>query len=139
MAKAKKTRSCMQTSEVTITVQQTFMGVHVVGEVATYDRLIFNGHLSGFRYPGAVMMTLAVLGKVLLKDGQAIIEPLSQELHDHLESWCRRQRRPFEYLHSAHPHRDGTSKEDLAKRIAARDEIIKGLVCIFRVLEPCSS
>jgi hypothetical protein len=122
-----------------MSVQQTFMGVPVVGEISTFDRLIFKGYLSGFRYPGAVLMSLAIIGQVLLKNWTAIIEPLTEELHDHLESWCRRQQRPFTYLDSAHTHRDGSSKESLARKIAERDGITSGLVCIFRVLEPCSS
>jgi hypothetical protein len=120
-------------------LQSTFMNKQVVAEIATFDRLIFKGHLYGFRYPAAAMMTLATMGQVLLKDWKAIIEPLSEELHTHLQTMCSKQKRPFEYLESAHTHRDGDSKEDMARRIAERDGITDGLVCVFRVLEPCSS
>ena len=120
-------------------VNSTFMQTPVVAEVSTFDRLIFKGYLYGFRYPGAVMMTLATMGQVLFKDWKAIIEPLTEELHVHLETMCRQQGRPFEYLNRAHTHRDEESKEDMARAIAVKDGITEGLVCVFRVLEPCSS
>jgi hypothetical protein len=122
-----------------MTLKSTFAETPVVGVVETFDRLIFKGYLPGFRYPGAVLGTLATLGQVFLKDWKAIIQPLSDELYAHLESMCHRTGRPFEYLESAHTHRDGDSKEKMAREIAARDRISSGLVCIFRVLEPCSS
>jgi hypothetical protein len=119
--------------------EQTFLGVPVVAEITTFDRLIFKGHFAGFGYPRAVLRTLAVLGQVLLKDWAAIIKPLSRTIHEHLETWCQNEGRPFEYLERAHTHRDGDSKELMARRIAERDGIKSGLVCVFRVLEPCSS
>lgn len=122
-----------------MTSESRFMGAPVVADVATFDRLIFKGHFAGFRYPGAVLGTLATLGQVLLKDWKLIIEPLSNEIDAHFKSWCQQTGRPFEYLQSAHTHRGGDSKEDLARQIAERDGITSGLVCVLSVLEPCSS
>jgi hypothetical protein len=47
--------------------------------------------------------------------------------------------RPFRYLAEATTKRQGTSKEDLAREIAERDGVTEGLVCVFSVLEPCTS
>jgi len=117
----------------------TFIGKPVVARIATFDRLIFKGYLTSLRFSGTVLSTLTTMGLLLLKDWKSFIEPLSQEIHDHLESWCQREGRPFEYLEGAHTHRGMDSKESMAREIAARDGITSGLVCVFRVLESSSS
>src|ERR671927_367692 len=55
----------------------------------------------------------------------------AERMKAHGIAWAKKHQRPFEYL--ASPIR----KEDAARRLAERDGIEHGLVCVFSVLEPC--
>ncbi len=47
--------------------------------------------------------------------------------------------RPCIYLDQITTHQTGEGKDDLARRIAERDGVTEGLVCVFRALEACMS
>lgn len=64
----------------------------------------------------------------------------SDSLKEHAQKMAEDARRPFIYLQSAVTKAAcGLSKEEWAKSIAERDNISQGLVCVFSVLETCSS
>mgnify|MGYP001592979218 CR=1 FL=1 len=54
------------------------------------------------------------------------------QLKAHIEGMAQAAGRPLQYLTSSKD-----SKEDLARKIAERDGITDGLVCVFSVLETC--
>jgi hypothetical protein len=55
----------------------------------------------------------------------------AERVKAHAVALVRKQGRPFEYLSSK------LRKEDAARKIAERDGIVEGLVCVFSALEPC--
>jgi len=108
------------------------------GTISTFDRLIFKGHLTAFFPKGAFGRFLSTQG-VLLKDFGAYVEKATKALKAHAKKLADDAGRPFRYLQSASTAAKGTSKEDQAKAIAARDGITDGLICVFYTLETCSS
>ena len=118
-----------------------FLKIHadaVVGTLSTFDRLVFKGHLTQLYPQGRFAMFLTRQG-VLLKDFKGYVEGVTQRLKAHAMRLAEEAGRPFEYLASATTKRQGESKEDVARKIAQRDGITEGLVCVFSVLEPCRS
>ena len=119
----------------------SFIDLHeksMVGVIATFDRLIFKGHLNAFFAKGAFERYLW-RRDVLLKEAGKFFEAETKRLRDHVASLAERSDRPFEYLASAHTHACGTSKEDMARAIAGRDGVTEGLVCVLSALQPCTS
>ena len=57
----------------------------------------------------------------------------------HAKEPTTRAGRPYEYLATAFTRRSGSSREDLGRRIAERDDIDEGLVCVLAAVEPCMS
>ena len=106
--------------------------------ISTFDRVIIKGHLNGF-FPAGAFGRYLRQRHVLLKDAGKFFEGETKRMRAHLETAAAGAGRPFEYLSGASTHRSGTSKEDLAQRIAERDGVTEGLVCVISVVEPCSS
>lgn len=110
----------------------------VVGSLSTFDRLVFKGHLTGL-YPRGAFSMFLFRQRVLLKEFKAYVSGVTDELKAHAQRIAQEAGRPFTYLASATTKRQGASKEDLARQIAEREGIEEGLVCVFSVLEPCST
>jgi hypothetical protein len=110
----------------------------ITGTISTFDRLIFKGHLSTFFPHGAFARFLSRQG-VLLKNFAAYVETATQAVKAQAQQIADKTGRPFLYLESASTFVSGSSKEDRARTIAARDGITEGLICIFYVLESCTS
>jgi len=108
------------------------------GVVEGFDRLIFKGHLTSLFPQGAFGRYLSKRG-VLLKDAGKFFEAETDRIINHAKEAAEQAGRPYMYLESAHTHASGRSKEAMAQEIAQRDQITAGLVCIFSVLEACSS
>ena len=108
------------------------------GVVQGFDRLIFKGHLTALFPEGAFGRYLSKRG-VLLKDAGKFFEAETARIVNHAKEAAEQAGRPYVYLDSAHTHASGQSKEAMAQEIAQRDQITEGLVCIFAVLESCSS
>ena len=108
------------------------------GTLTMFDRIIFRGYLSNLFPDGAFARFLGANG-VLLKDFRGFVQQTSAELKVHVEQMAADAGRPYEYLESATTKASGTSKEDLARAIAARDHVTEGLICVFAVVEPCQS
>ena len=118
-----------------------FVDVHrhsIAGTIATFDRLIFKGHLNALFPKGAFKRYLDRRG-VLLKDAGSFFEDETARLKVHAKAMAEDAGRPFVYLNAAHSHATGSSKEALARRIAGEDGVIEGFVCVFSTLEPCRS
>jgi len=119
----------------------SFLKVHddrVIGTLSTFDRLVFKGHLTWLFPQGAFAMFLARQG-ILLKDFKGYVSTVTESLKAHAEKMAEGAGRPFLYLASATTKVQGKSKEDLAREIAQRDGVERGLVCVCSVLEPCRS
>lgn len=118
-----------------------FLNLHrdaILGVVEGFDRVIFKGYLTSMFPQGAFGRYLSKRG-VLLKEAGKFFEAETARIKQHAQCAAERAGRPFIYLESAHTHASGRSKEALACSIAERDGITEGLVCIFSVLEACTS
>lgn len=117
----------------------TFLSIHqnsILGTLSTFDRMIFKGHLTGFFPDGAFARFLSKQG-VLLKDFKSYVETRTAILKTHAQQLAQDAGRPYLYLEKASTARRGTSKEEQARAIAARDGITEGLICVFATVEPC--
>src|SRR5688500_16643187 len=108
------------------------------GTIATFDRLIFKGHLNAL-FPQGAFKRYLDRRDILLKDAGAFFEAETARLKAHAKALADDSGRPFVYLNAAHTHATGTSKESLARRIAEDDGVTEGLVCAFSSLQPCRS
>ena len=108
-------------------------GKNIIGVLSGFDRLIFRGGIKGLMYEKGMAAYLNYK-RILLKDFKDHALTLTAELKEKTEQYAERKQRPFIYLPG---HRK--SKEEMARDIANRDRISEGLICIFSVLENCSS
>lgn len=119
----------------------TFESLHqdqILGSLTAFDRLIFNGYLTGLFPDGAFKLFLDRQG-VLLKHFGSYVDKATSELKEHIQGLARDAGVEYRYLASSYTKASGRSKEDLAREIAQRDGITEGLVCVLAALEPCSS
>ncbi len=105
----------------------------VIGVLSGFDRMRFRGTLRSISYAEGLDRFLGAVG-VRYKDFKDYALGLSQRLIDHGEQVAREAGRPFEYRASS-----SEDKQAEALRIAQRDGITEGLVCILRCVEPCRS
>jgi hypothetical protein len=103
-----------------------------------FDRIIFKGHLTGLFPDGAFTRFLLSQG-VLLKEFKPYVQSATQKLKEHAQQVAGEAGRQYIYLQSATTKRSGQSKEDLARAIAEEEGITEGLICVFSVLELCTS
>lgn len=105
----------------------------IEGGITGFDRLVFRGTLRAIAYELG-MKTYLWHSQVLLKDFGRHVEQTSQALKAAATEAAQRAGRPVQFLRSSHE-----SKEEIARRIAARDQIQSGLVCVLTSVEPCWS
>lgn len=105
----------------------------VIGVLSGFDRVLFRGTLRSICYGDGVDRFLGAQG-VRYKDFGSFAESLSDRLKKRAEGIARAAGRPFVYLQSS-----SQSKEQVALRIAKRDGVERGLVCVLRCVEPCMS
>jgi hypothetical protein len=110
----------------------------IVGHLTTTDRLIFKGSLTRLHFPDGFARFLAREG-VLLKDFGPYVSRCTTELREHLQSLASKYERPLIYLRRTYSRATGRPKEEEARKIAERDGIREGLICILAALEPCMS
>jgi hypothetical protein len=137
----KKARRLYTNRYTTGQAMDTFLSIHqdvITGTLTMFDRIIFKGHLTGLFPDGAFSRFLWSQG-VLLKNFKPYVAAKTQSLKEHAQQVAREASRPFIYLQSATTKKSGQSKEDLARSIAEEDQITEGLICVFSVLEPCTS
>ena len=99
------------------------------GVLSCFDRMLFRGYL-----PIMSGWSMAQLLKGLDVNSSSLKPFLlenAERVKQHAIAMARKGGRPFQYLAS------GLRKEDAARKLAERDGIDEGLVCIFSVLEPC--
>ena len=72
--------------------------------------------------------------RILLKDFSSWAERLSCLIKDHAKAYAEAHARPYQHLQSP-----SISKEEVALKIAAKDHLKKGLVCVLGCVEPSRS
>lgn len=105
----------------------------IEGTLSGFDRLVFRGSLRAIAYELG-MKTYLWHSQVLLKDFGKHVEQTSQALKAAATEAAQRAGRPVQFLRS-----NQVSKEEIARQIAARDQIHTGLVCVLTSVEPCWS
>jgi hypothetical protein len=105
----------------------------IVGTITGFDRMLFRGTLRCLSHPKGTWVFLSSQ-HVLLKDYGQFVQRLSQEISEHSKAFAAEQGRPYQYLPSS-----SLSKEQLAREIKERDQIKRGLVCVFAAVEPCQT
>ncbi len=114
-----------------------FLSIHqadIVGTLSMFDRIIFKGHVTRLFPDGALALLLTKLG-VPLKDYGAYFEQVTASLKTQAQAVAQAAGRPFIYLQAS----GGPSKEERARALAARDGLTDGLICVFSVVETCTS
>jgi hypothetical protein len=106
-------------------------GAKVTHILSGFDRLVFRGHLRQLSHDTGMAQFLSTVS-VLLKDYGPYAERCSEALKTATEAQAERQGRPVVYLESPK-----TDKEAEARKIAARDGVTEGLVCVLTSVEPC--
>jgi hypothetical protein len=102
---------------------------HIHGVLSCFDRMLFRGYLpimSGWAM-AQFLNGLDLKGSSL----KGFLLESSERVKDHAIAMAQKHARPFQYLVS------NIRKEDTARRLAERDGIDEGLVCVFSILEPC--
>src|SRR5438445_13589118 len=115
---------------------QQFIAKHqdqVSGALSGFDRLVFRGTLRSIAHAAGMNQYLCS-NDILLKNFGSHVEQVSQRLKTASLTEAMAARRPVRYLASS-----ALSKQDIARRIAAEDEITHGLVCVLSCVEPCRS
>jgi len=113
---------------------ETFVRKHgekVTGVIMCFDRVMFKGHLQlGW---GEAMERLLARQGLRIKDFGRFVAEHSERVKQQALAISKAAGRPYIYL------RRRIRKEDEAKRIARRDGIEEGLVCVLAAVEPCST
>lgn len=105
---------------------------NITGVLSCFDRVLFKGYLP-LGFSDAMERLISSQG-LLLKDFKRFVMKHSETIKDHAEAIANKAERPFVYLEG-----NAIRKEKEARRIAQRDGITQGLICVFRALEACQS
>ena len=105
----------------------------IVGTLSGFDRLVFRGTLRSISYVDGMQAYLNSNG-VLLKDFETHVKAVSDRIQKASLAAARETGRPIRYLASSQ-----TSKEQIARQIAAEDHIGEGLIAVLTCVEPCRS
>lgn len=103
----------------------------VMGSLSGFDRLVFRGTLRRLSYAQGMDYFLAFM-RVFLKDFGTYVLEVTTRLKEASLALARRTGRPIQYLASSQ-----TRKDDVARKIAARDQLTEGLICVLSCVEPC--
>jgi hypothetical protein len=106
---------------------------NVTGVLSGFDRLLFRGTIRMLSAPQG-MRAYLWHQRVLLTDFAAHVHKVSTRLKDAVEQAVERAGRPVVYLQNG-----SEDKQRRAREIAQRDGVKQGPVCLFKVVEPCSS
>ena len=104
----------------------------VIGSLSGFDRLRFRGTKRLLNTQGG-MHTFLWHKQVLLKDFKSYVCDVTDSLRRSVEHAAAGAGRPLIFLNH------GERKEDLAQRVAQRDGVSSGLICVFSAVESCFS
>lgn len=103
------------------------------GVLSGFDRLRFRGTLRWIAYTRGMQWFLNSTG-VLLKNFKSYVQGVTDRVREATEQLVQAAGKRVIFLDSSR-----TSKEELARRIAERDQVREGLVCALSAVEPCFS
>lgn len=106
---------------------------NITGVLSGFDRLIFRGTIRNLSVVNGVKIMLWK-NRVLLKDFGDYAQSLTNQLKEASCRQAKEQGRPVQFLPSSQ-----TSKEDVARGIADRDQVREGLIAVLSCMEPCNS
>lgn len=115
-------------------VAASFVQAHqqdVIGLLHGFDRLRLAGTLRSLYHPSVMEYYLKKAG-VLWKDFKTFATGLTDRVRHSAVQLAQTRHRPVIYLPSSR-----TTKEDLARQIARRDQVRSGLIAVFSCVEPC--
>ena len=99
------------------------------GVLSCFDRMLFRGYLpimSGWQ-----MAQFFNSSNIRYRELKPFLLEHAARVKQHGVDVAEKEGRPFQYL------QEKVNKEDLARKIAERDHIENGLICVLSVLEPC--
>jgi len=105
----------------------------IQGVLSGFDRLRQRGTLRQLDGP-QVMEAYLNACRILIKDFGQSVERTTKAVKDKARALAEKAGRAFLFVPSSQ-----TRKEDLARKIAARDKITDGLIAILNCVEPCMS
>jgi hypothetical protein len=103
----------------------------IVGSLSCFDRVLFKGHLP-ISYPRGLEAWMCWSG-LKLKDFKDFALDAAERLKLHAQATAERAGREYRYLNRR------LRKEQLAREIARREDIHRGLICVFGTVEPVRS
>ncbi len=106
---------------------------HVIEEWSGWDRVVFRGTLRMLAFAEGMAGYLSRIG-VLLKHFGDHTQKMTDQLIQASVKRAEMAGRPVEYLPSPK-----TRKDDYARKIALKDGIADGLICVLACVEPCRS
>jgi hypothetical protein len=105
----------------------------IIGHLNGFDRLVLRGTLRALAVKNGMMSYLWNVG-IQLKDCGKLFLDKNRQLKEASCAQAHRENRPVVYLASPK-----TNKEQEALKIAQRDGIRNGLICVLTAVEPCQS
>ena len=105
----------------------------IIGILSGFDRLRLRGTLRQL-YCARVMESYLSACHILIKDFGQLVERTTRAVKEKAKELAQKRSRPFLFVPSSQ-----TSKEDLARKIATKDQITEGLIAVFNSVEPCQS
>ncbi len=105
----------------------------VIGVLSGFDRLLFRGTLRGLGYVAGMILFLNV-NRVLRKEFGKYVERMTELLKAKSTQAAKEQGRPVVYLNSS-----AIDKEAEARKIAEKDSVKEGLICVLGCVEACTS
>lgn len=103
----------------------------IAGVLSGFDRLVFRGSLRKISFVRGMKGYLWAQ-QVLLKDFGTYVQQISNQVKQAALQGIESCGRPVQYLYSSL-----INKEEIARSIAARDQISQGPVCALTCVEPC--
>ena len=110
----------------------------ITGSLAMFDRMIFEGHLTGLYKQDGARCFLWSQG-VPLKDFTGYAKATTERIANNARRLATDARRPVISFDHVKTRNRTQHKDDLAKTIAERDGITAGIVCLISAVEPCMS
>ena len=105
----------------------------IIGHLSGFDRLVLRGTLRALAVKTGMLNYLWHI-RFLLKDFGKLVQEKSAQLKAASYAEAQRRQRPILYLPSPQ-----VSKEEVARQIAQKDGIKKGLIGILTAVEPCQT
>ena len=105
----------------------------IQGVLSGFDRLRLRGTLRQL-YGPQVMEAYLNACHILIKDFGRLVDRTTHAVKEKARALAQKAGRPFVFVASSQ-----TSKEDLVRKIAGRDQIGEGLIAILNCIEPCMS